>query len=99
MTMAFLTMSMAEIFHGYNMRSRRKSLFQLKKQNMFLLGSMILSLVLTTAVIYVPFLSNAFGFEHINVTEYLIAMGLAFSVIPVVEIIKLFQRKFGKVKA
>ena len=99
MTMAFLTMSMAEIFHSYNMRSRRKSLFQLKKQNMFLLGSMILSLVLTTAVIYIPFLSNAFGFEHINVMEYLIAMGLAFSVIPVVEIIKLFQRKFGKVKA
>ena len=99
MTMAFLTMSMAEIFHGYNMRSRRKSLFQIKKQNMFLLGSMILSLVLTTAVIYVPFLSNAFGFEHISVMEYLIAMGLAFSVIPVVEIVKLFQRKFGKVKA
>ena len=99
MTMAFLTMSMAEIFHGYNMRSRRKSLFQLKKQNLFLLGSMILSLILTTAVIYIPFLSNAFGFEHINVMEYLIAMGLAFSVIPVVEIIKLFQRKFGKVKA
>ena len=99
MTMAFLTMSMAEIFHSYNMRSRRKSLFQLKKQNMFLLGSMILSLILTTAVIYIPFLSNAFGFEHINVMEYLIAMGLAFSVIPVVEIIKLFQRKFGKVKA
>lgn len=99
MTMAFLTMSMAEIFHGYNMRSRRKSLFSLKKQNMFLLGSMILSLVLTSAVIYIPFLSDAFGFEHISVMEYIIAMALAFSVIPVVEIVKFFQRKFGKVKA
>lgn len=99
MTMAFLTMSMAEIFHGYNMRSRRKSLFQLKKQNIFLLGSMLLSFVLTTAVIYIPFLSNAFGFEHISLMEYLIAMALAVSVIPIVEIVKLFQRKFGKVKA
>ena len=96
MTMAFLTMSMAEIFHSYNMRSRRKSLFQIKKQNIFLLGSMALSFVLTTAVIYVPFLSTAFGFEHISVMEYLIAMTLVFCVIPVVEIIKLFQRKFGK---
>ena len=99
MTMAFLTMSMAEIFHSYNMRSRRKSLFQIKKQNIFLLGSMALSFVLTTAVIYVPFLSTAFGFEHISVMEYLIAMTLVFCVIPVVEIIKLFQRKFGKAKA
>ena len=97
MTMAFLTMSMAEIFHGYNMRSRRKSLFQLKKQNMFLLCSMLLSLVLTTAVIYVPFLSNAFGFEHISFVEYIIAMALAFSVIPVVETVKFFQRKFSKI--
>ncbi|MBE6878456.1 MAG: cation-translocating P-type ATPase [Ruminococcaceae bacterium] len=93
MTMAFLTMSMAEVFHSYNMRSRRKSVFKMSKQNKYLLGSMIAGIVLTAAVLYIPFLSNAFGFEHISLAEYAIAMLLAVSVIPVVEIVKFFQRK------
>ena len=96
MTMAFLTMSMAEVFHSYNMRSRRSSVFRMPKQNKYLLGSMIAAVVLTTAVLYVPFLSNAFGFKHISLAEYAISMLLAVSVIPIVEIIKFFQRKSGK---
>lgn len=96
MTMAFLTMSMAEIFHSYNMRSQRGSLFSLKSQNPYLLGAMGLSFILTTMVIYVPFLAKAFSFSPISLQEYFIAMALAFSVIPVVEIIKFFQRKFAK---
>ena len=96
MTMAFLTMSMAEVFHSYNMRSRRNSVFRMPKQNKYLLGSMTAAVVLTTAVLYVPFLSNAFGFEHISLAEYAISMLLAVSVIPIVEIVKYFQRKSGK---
>lgn len=96
MTMAFLTMSMAEVFHSYNMRSRRNSVFRMPKQNKYLLGSMIAAVVLTTAVLYIPFLSNAFGFEHISLAEYAISMLLAASVIPIVEIVKFFQRKSGK---
>ena len=60
MTMAFLTMSMAEIFHSFNLRSQRKSLFSLHTGNTVLFGAMILSLILTTAVIYVPFLAELF---------------------------------------
>ncbi|MDD4711668.1 MAG: HAD-IC family P-type ATPase, partial [Eubacteriales bacterium] len=96
MTMAFLTMSMAEVFHSFNMRSQRGSIFSHKTHNKYLTGAMALSLLLTTAVIYIPFLSNAFGFEAISLQEYFIAMALAVSVIPIVEIVKLFQRKFGK---
>ncbi|MEG2671629.1 MAG: cation-translocating P-type ATPase [Ruthenibacterium sp.] len=93
MTMAFLTMSMAEIFHSFNMRSQRNSVFALKTQNIFLWGAMLGSLVLTTAVLYLPGLSTAFGFEHISIAEYLVAMALALSVIPIVECVKFFQRK------
>lgn len=96
MTMAFLTMSMAEIFHSYNMRSRRKSIFKMPTKNKYVIGSMVLAIVLTTAVLYIPFLSNAFGFEHISLFEYAVSMLLAFSVIPIVEIVKFFQRKASK---
>ncbi|BCN31972.1 calcium-translocating P-type ATPase, PMCA-type [Anaeromicropila herbilytica] len=96
MTMAFLTMSMAEIFHSYNMRSQRGSIFKLKTHNWYLFGAMILSLILTTTVIYIPFLAKIFKFEHISLTEYAVAMGLAIAVIPIVEIVKFFQRKASK---
>ncbi|MEG1800865.1 MAG: cation-translocating P-type ATPase, partial [Oscillospiraceae bacterium] len=73
MTMAFLTMSMAEICHSFNMRSQRNSVFSLKTQNPFLLAAMVGSLALTTLVIYVPGLSTAFGFTHISLSEYFVA--------------------------
>ena len=96
MTMAFLTMSMAEIFHSFNLRSQRKSLFSLKNTNWILFGAMILSLILTTAVIYVPIFAKMFSFTPVSMTEYFTALGLAASVIPFVEIVKFFQRKIDK---
>ncbi|MEG1191549.1 MAG: cation-translocating P-type ATPase, partial [Oscillospiraceae bacterium] len=52
MTMAFLTMSMAEIFHSFNMRSQRGSIFTLKTQNKALWFAGVASLVCTTLVLY-----------------------------------------------
>lgn len=95
-TMAFLTMSMAEIFHSFNLRSQRASIFQLHSHNPVLWGAMALSLVLTTAVIYLPGISDAFGFEHISAFEYAIALTLAVLVIPLVELVKFIQRKHAR---
>jgi len=96
MTMAFLTMSMCEIFHSFNLRSQRKSVFTLKGQNKVLWAAMLGSLLLTTVVIEVGPIARAFGFTPIGLTEYAISMGLAFLVIPVVEIVKAIQRAASK---
>ena len=96
MTMAFLTMSMCEIFHSFNLRSQRKSVFTLKSQNMILWAAMLGSLVLTTVVIEVAPIAYAFGFTSIGLLEYGISVGLAFLVIPVVELVKLIQRMLEK---
>ncbi len=93
MTMAFLTLSMIEIFHSFNMRSRTRSLFGLKKQNKWLWGTLVFSVLITAAVIFVPFLSRAFSFRALTITEYAAAMVLALAVIPIVEIEKLIRRK------
>ena len=93
MTMAFLTMSMCEIFHSFNLRSQRNSVFSLHGQNPVLWAAMIGSLILTTAVLEVPFLANAFGFTPVGAAEYGVALCLAVLVIPVVEAVKLFQRR------
>jgi Ca2+-transporting ATPase len=57
---------------------------------------MIGSFLLTTAVVEIDFLSNLFGFAHLSGTAYAISLGLAFSIIPIVEIVKFFQRKINK---
>ena len=93
MTMAFLTMSMCEIFHSFNLRSQRKSVFSLHSHNKILWAAMLGSLLLTTLVLEVPFLANAFGFTPVGLAEYLIAIALAVLVIPIVELVKLIQRK------
>lgn len=93
-TMAFLTMSMAEIFHSFNMRSQRGSIFRLGKPNKMLYISAIGSLALTTIVCEVPFIAGAFGFTSVEPGEYLIAASLGFSMIPLVEIVKFFQRRY-----
>ncbi len=96
MTMAFLAMSMCEIFHAFNLRSQRKSVFSLKSQNKILWAAMLGSLLLTTLVIEVPFIANAFGFTPIGLVEYAIALGLGFLVIPIVEVVKAIQRAAAK---
>lgn len=92
-TMAFLTMSMAEIFHSFNMRSQRGSIFRLDGQNKMLIWAAIGSLIATTAVCEIPVLAAAFEFTSIEMGEYAVAIGLGICVIPIVELVKLFQRK------
>ena len=98
-TMAFITMSMAEIFHAFNMRSQRHSIFRLGGMNWLLLASAAASLFLTTAVCEIAPLAAAFEFTRVSAAQYGIAIGLGFCVIPIVEIVKFFQRLAEKKKA
>ncbi len=99
MTMAFLTMSMCEIFHSFNMRAQRRSVFTLRGQNRVLWAAMAGSLILTTVVLEVPPIAAAFGFTPVSLKEYLIALGLAILIIPVVELIKAVERAVGRARA
>ena len=91
-TMAFLTLSMAEIFHSFNMRSREKSLFSLGGMNKTLNLAAIASFILTTAVCEIPVLAEAFSFTGVGIREYITAIGLGLCVIPIVELVKLIKR-------
>ena len=98
-TMAFLTMAMAEVFHSLNMRSQRKSLFSLKKQNKLLWLAALGSFALSVAVCAIPAVAGVFGFEPIGFTELAIAIGLGFCIIPIVEAVKFIQRTVARKKA
>ena len=95
-SMAFLSLSMAEICHAFNMRSLHGSVFKLKNQNKWLWGAAAQSLLLTTVVVEVPLLSRAFDLAPLDLTEYAIALGLAVTVITIVEAVKLFTRMHSR---
>lgn len=86
-TMAFIVLASSQIVQAYNMRSNR-SLFKIgffsnKNLNMAALASIVLILV----VLFTP-LSVPFGIEHLPMNLYLIATGLAFVPLVVMEIAK-----------
>lgn len=98
MTMAFLTANFIQMFHAICMRSQDGSIFTMKNKNWWLVGSFILCTLLTLGVIYIPVLSNLFGLTSISLKELAVAFGLAFLIVPIKELIKVFQRMHKKTK-
>ena len=98
-TMAFITLSMVEIFHSFNMRSRRASIFTMKTQNKWLWGAAALALALTVVPVEVDVLANVFGFMPLPPHALLTALGLALLIIPIMEVYKAIMRGVEKNKA
>lgn len=92
MTMAFITLSMCEIFHSLNMRSREKSLFGMKTHNGHLTKATLVSFVLTLAVVYIPGLNTVFELTALPIPYFFESLGIAFAIIPIVEIVKAIKR-------
>ena len=95
--MAFITLNMVEIFHCFNMRSRRQSVFAMKKQNVWLWGAAALALVLTLIVVeFEPLAMMFFGVPGLELKGSLTALGIAFLIIPLNELYKAIMRSVEK---
>lgn len=98
--MAFITLNMVEIFHCFNMRSRRASIFHMKKQNKWLWAAAALALVLTLIVVeFDPLAMIFFGVEHLEPKGMITALALGFAIIPLVEVYKAIMRGVEKNQA
>jgi len=97
-TMAFGALSLSQLFHVFNFRSVRNSIFRSgMKQNYFLIGAALISGLIQVAVMTIPFFQNIFKAAPLAVQHWLIVIGLAVSTIPLVELWKgLVLRKFFK---
>lgn len=96
MTMAFITLCVCEMLHAWNMRSLKESIFTMKKHNKVLLGSIALSALLTIPVLFIPKLRDIFSLVSLTGTDYLWAFLAGACIVPVVEIVKCFQRAADK---
>ena len=93
MTMAFLTCNFAEMFTAFNTRSLKYSIFGMEKENKWLWLTLIWTVVLTFGVILIPGIREIFGLASVSAGEFFIALGLAFTVIPVSELVKFLRRR------
>ncbi len=91
-TMAFITLCVCEMLHAWNMRSLKGSIFTMKSRNIVLIGAIALSAVLTIPVLFIPALRNMFSLVSLSGMNYLWAFIAGACIVPVVEIVKCFQR-------
>ncbi|MFN8464411.1 MAG: cation-translocating P-type ATPase [Caldilineaceae bacterium] len=93
-TMAFVTLSMCELFRAYTVRSERVSVFRLgifsNKYMQYAVGA---SIVLLLLVIYVPFLQPVFNTHMMSATEWSFVLGLSLIPAAAEEITKFFLRR------
>lgn len=97
--LTFLTLSFLELFHSFNIRSERQSLFKCGLlSNKILLVTVLAGIAVNVLLAFSPF-AGAFGLTGLGWQHWLIALGVALSVIPVGEIYKLVLRLISKRKA
>ena len=90
--MAFTTLMMFQLFNVFNARSDEQSAFHRLFQNRWLWGAVGLSLALHAAVIYLPFLQNAFSTVSLRVGDWLRCAAVASSVLWLRELSKMIMR-------
>lgn len=94
-TLAFLTLSVSQLFHAFNLRTSRKSIFQAGIfKNRYLIGAVVVGLVLQIALVYVPVFSDWFHLRPLVWQEWLFVIGLSVIPVAVNEFVKAMKRIF-----
>jgi len=91
-TMAFTTLMMYQLFNVFNARSDERSAFAGMFANHWLWAAVGLSLALHVAVIYTPFLQQAFSTTALGAGDWLLCAIVASSVLWLRELAKLVNR-------
>ncbi|WP_455682099.1 cation-translocating P-type ATPase [Thomasclavelia sp.] len=93
-TMAFATLCLSRLVHGYNCKSKNPVLF--KKgffNNKFLQGAFLIGFVLITLVVTMPFLQTVFKVQTLNIEQLMLVYGLALANLPIIQFIKWIRNK------
>lgn len=95
-TMAFATLCLSRLVHGFNSKSEQAILF--KKEilnNRILFGAFLIGFVLLNAVLLIPGLQTVFSVTPLNTTMIFMIYGLALLNLFIIQLIKLIRFKLG----
>lgn len=93
MTMTFVSLVLIQFFKAYNFRSDRNSIIQRPFANKWLNIAIVWELLLLLLIVYVPFLHTPFDTFSLHLTDWLIVLALAVTVVPVLEFFKWMERR------
>ncbi len=92
-SMAFVTLSVIQLFHSFNIKAGKRSIFHLETlNNPTLLLSALLPLAMLVIILNVPAVAAVFSVTALTLVQWLQAVGMAALIIPLVEIVKLIMR-------
>lgn len=92
-TMAFCTLTLARLFHGFNCRSHHSILKLGFKTNWYSLGAFAAGVMLLSLVMFVPFLSGAFSVSALSAAQIGSVYGLAVIPTVIIQIYKIIREK------
>jgi Ca2+-transporting ATPase len=92
-TMAFMTLALAQVFHAFNARSRRQSLFSARLfSNLWLWGATAICVLLQVAAVFLPPLRNVLRTTLLSATDWGLITIAALALVAVVELVKAIGR-------
>lgn len=88
-TMAFGTLCMGRLVHGFNCKAKEPVIFTKRFfNNIYLAGAFLLGAVLITAVMVIPALQGVFSVQSLDIAQLLTVYGLAFANLPIIQLMK-----------
>jgi Ca2+-transporting ATPase len=96
MCLTFVTLVLIQFFNAYCCRSDRASVLDRPFANKWLNLAVGWELVLLIVILYVPFFERAFGTFPLSASDWLLCGGLAFSIVPLLELVKAFARRTAR---
>lgn len=97
-TMAFVTLSVTQLFHSFNVKSEKSVFGKTTFDNKFLNLSFIIGIAMQLFVVYVPYINTVFQSVALSLGQLSISIGLAFGMVVIMEIYKLVNRIIKKRK-
>ena len=88
MTMAFLTLSGAQLVHAFNVKSNHSILNKTVFNNKYLIGALAIGLILQLSIIYIPCLANIFSLTPLNIDQLCIAVSWTLVPLVIIELLK-----------
>lgn len=94
LTMCFATLGFMQLFHAFNVKSVKQSIFKVGAfRNKTFNWAILLSFALMGVIILVPGLNDIFRVASLNGVQWGVVAGSSFAIIPIVEVVKFFQRR------
>ena len=89
--MAFATLCMARLWHGFNSRGKQ-SIFRLGlTTNMYTIGAFAIGVILLFCILLMPIFGTAFGIAHLTGSQIGWVCGLAFAPTVIIQIVKVIM--------